>query len=81
MTPATCYEILNAFVGKSSTVGDSIKNQEANRMKVRKLINEITGANTKPLLASCGLSTQYAIMMGLVDDAHQNHPDTVANFS
>jgi len=80
MTPATCYEILNTFVGKSSTVGDSIKNQEANRMKVRKLINEITGANTKPLLASCGLSTQYAIMMGLVDDAHQNHPGKSVRF-
>ena len=48
-------------------------NVEANKTAVLKLINEITGANTKAILGSSGLSTQYAIMMGLIHDAHEKH--------
>ena len=36
-------------------------------------ITSITGADTKPLVGSSGLSIQYAIMMGLIDYAQENH--------
>src|SRR5690606_2660971 len=36
-------------------------------------INKITNTTTKPLVASSGLSIQYAILMGLVHDALDNH--------
>jgi hypothetical protein len=32
----------------------------------------ITNTTTKPLVASSGLSIQYAIMMGLIHDAVEN---------
>jgi cystathionine beta-lyase/cystathionine gamma-synthase len=34
----------------------------------------------KPLVGSCGLSVQYAIMMGLIDDAIENHPGKAIKF-
>jgi hypothetical protein len=34
----------------------------------------ITGTSLNPLVASSGLSIQYAIMMGLIDNAQENHP-------
>ena len=37
-------------------------------------ISTITQAATKPLVASSGLSIQYAILMGLIHDAVVNHP-------
>ena len=48
-------------------------NVEANKTSVLDSIKEITGTNTKPLVASSGLSIQYAIMMGLIHDAQENH--------
>jgi hypothetical protein len=35
-------------------------------------IRTITNTTTKPLVASSGLSIQYAIMMGLIHDAVEN---------
>ena len=46
---------------------------EANKTSVKGSINSITGTTTKALVASSGLSMQYAIMMGLVHDALENH--------
>jgi hypothetical protein len=36
-------------------------------------IRTITNTSTKPLVASSGLSIQYAIMMGLIHDAVEKH--------
>jgi len=71
MTPANCLVALNKLVG-NSTEETQINTSEA-KSSVIKSIQEITGANTTPLVASSGLSIQYAILMGLVNDAIDNH--------
>lgn len=72
MTPANCYAVL-----KSLTEKTPLKADEANLKKNKKIvldaINKISGTVTKPLVASSGLSIQYAIMMGLVHHALENH--------
>ncbi len=72
MTPINCLAVLNALVNNSSF---SIKkeNTEANKASVLKSISSVTVAATKPLVGSSGLSVQYAIMMGLIHDALENH--------
>ncbi|MGM0479303.1 MAG: cystathionine beta-synthase [Bacteroidota bacterium] len=73
MTPADAFNALQQLVGKSSS--DQEKSAvETNRASVTDSIQTITGTTTKPLLGSCGLSVQYAIMMGLIDDAQEKHP-------
>jgi cystathionine beta-lyase/cystathionine gamma-synthase len=72
MTPENCYIALKSLVAHSSV--ETKKNiAEANKTSVKGSINSITGTTTKALVASSGLSMQYAIMMGLVDDALENH--------
>ena len=44
-----------------------------NSASVTESIKDITGTTTKPLVGSSGLSIQYAILMGLVHDALENH--------
>ncbi len=71
-TPENCYTALKSLVAHSSV--ETKKNiAEANKTSVKGSINSITGTTTKALVASSGLSMQYAIMMGLVDDALENH--------
>ena len=72
MTPANCLVALNALIEKSSFKSKN-SNVETSKTLVFDSIKEITGSNTKPLVASSGLSIQYAIMMGLVNDALENH--------
>ncbi len=72
MTPANCLIALNRIVGNSENQTSS--NAEINRKKVVDAINEICGTHSKALVASSGLSIQYAILMGLVEHAVHNHP-------
>lgn len=72
MTPANCIIALQDMLGIDSNTSDS--NLDANKAKVVKNIKEITGANSKAVVASSGLSMQYAIVMGLIDHALENHP-------
>ncbi len=72
MTPANCLAALNGLIGKSSFDGKQ-RDVEIDKALVLKSIKDITGVNTKPLLGSSGLSIQYAIMMGLIHDALDNH--------
>lgn len=72
MTPANCFAALQTLVGQSSD--NQVENTTANKESVLQSIKEITATNTKALLGSCGLSVQYAIMMGLIDDALEKHP-------
>ena len=79
MTPANCFILLNRLAGvemkdETSTDVASIKS------KVLSSIKQITQAPTKALLGSSGLSIQYAIMMGCVDDAVKNHPGRTISF-
>src|SRR5690606_24076255 len=79
MTPHNCLRALNRLVDPSS-LEKQHNNVDANKNLVVNSINEITGITTKPLLASSGLSMQYAIMMGLVHDAHENHKGKAIKF-
>lgn len=72
MTPADCYTALKMLT-KQSVSEFQKNNSETDKANVFNLINEITGTTTKSLVASCGLSMQYAVMMGLVHDALENH--------
>jgi len=78
MTPLNSLKALNLFLGRSSTENDTSANES--KKLVQSLIKDITGTKTTPLLGSSGLSIQYAIMMGLVDDAQQNHKNKAIKF-
>ncbi|WP_340152856.1 cystathionine beta-synthase [uncultured Marivirga sp.] len=72
MTPPDCYTLLQKLTGISAT-GDPNSKFDADKAKVLKTIKEITATDTTALLGSCGLSVQYAIMMGLIEDAMEKH--------
>ena len=72
MTPADCLSALQQLIGKS-TSGYEKSNADTNKARVLDSLKAITGANTRALVGSSGLSVQYAIMMGLVHDALDKH--------
>lgn len=72
MTPANCLIALKQLVGLQ--VENKVDNLASDKAAVVESIHAITGSNTKALVASSGLSIQYAILMGLVDNAVENHP-------
>lgn len=79
MTPANSLDALKLLVDTSLV--HSIKSDvEGNKTSVINSLKKITGTETKPLVASSGLSMQYAIMMGLIDEAQQNHPNKPIRF-
>ncbi len=79
MTPDNCLRALRSLSTQSSM--DSFQGHiEANKTSVSDSIVSVTGSHTKPLLASCGLSIQYAIMMGLIHDALENHKGKAIKF-
>jgi cystathionine beta-lyase/cystathionine gamma-synthase len=72
MTPANSLTAIKTLLGTSSL--DSQKNTiETDKASVLNSVKEITGTTIKPLVGSCGLSVQYAIMMGLIHDALEEH--------
>ena len=73
MTPADSFAALKQLVGKPSSSSEE-NNIETSKASVIESIKKITGTSTKALLGSCGLSIQYAIMMGLIDYALEKHP-------
>jgi cystathionine beta-lyase/cystathionine gamma-synthase len=72
MTPADCLSLLNKYAGLSSSA--SKDNSRADKASVLASIKEITSANTPAVVASSGLSMQYAITMGLIHEAKIHHP-------
>jgi cystathionine beta-lyase/cystathionine gamma-synthase len=72
MTPANCLVALKNLI-EQSTLDTKKSNAETNKALVVASIAAITGTNTKPLVGSSGLSIQYAIVMGLIHDALENH--------
>lgn len=74
MTPSDTVIALNRLLGQESN-GNTQTNVEKNKSIVSTAIKEITGTTGEPLLGSSGLSVQYAIMMGLVQDAIEKHPN------
>ena len=72
MTPASAMEVLKSFV-QNSKIEISNSDAESHTQSTLNSIKNITGISTKPLVGSSGLSIQYAILMGLVHDALENH--------
>ena len=74
MTPANCFSILQKLTGISlQTDSENPRNATLNKETVTKTIQRITGTETPVLIASSGLSIQYAIVMGLIDHALEAH--------
>ncbi|MBD3635992.1 MAG: PLP-dependent transferase [Crocinitomicaceae bacterium] len=72
MTPANCFSALKLLVGEEP-LDNKVSELDKNRADVVNSIQKITATNSKALLGSSGLSVQYAIMIGLVDHALENH--------
>jgi cystathionine beta-lyase/cystathionine gamma-synthase len=72
MTPANSFAALQQLTGKFS-FENRRSDDSSNKASVINSVKEITGTNTEALLGSSGLSIQYAIMMGLIDDALEKH--------
>ena len=79
MTPENALTALKALT-EQSTIVTINSSKETNKPLVLNSIKDITGSTTKPLVASSGLSIQYAIMMGLVHDALVNHKGKAIKF-
>ena len=71
MTPANCLVALKSLVQPLSV--ESNTNPEVNKKTVLDAVAQVTDSSTKAVVGSSGLSIQYAIMMGLIHDAQENH--------
>ena len=72
MTPANTRSALKMLVDQSSFDATN-KDTQTDKAVVLNSIKNITGTNIKAVVASSGLSMQYAIVMGLINDALENH--------
>ncbi|WP_431166773.1 PLP-dependent transferase [Tenacibaculum halocynthiae] len=72
MTPANTLHALKSLLNLK-VPSNNTNNIDLTKSNVLSSIKEITGANTKAVVASSGLSMQYAIVMGLIHDAVENH--------
>ena len=79
MTPADCLIALELITGKSKIFLHGSQ-PDSNKSAVLKSIKDITGAKSNPAVGSSGLSIQYAIMMGLIDDTQENHKGKAIKF-
>ena len=78
MTPADCYTALKDLIGRSTSAPKK-SNYEVNNTSLVKSVHEITATTSKVLVGSCGLSVQYGIMMGLIDEALEKHKGKTIN--
>lgn len=79
MTPSDSLTALENLVKRSSFHSEQ-DNLEAHKTTVLDAIKGITGTTLQPLVGSSGLSVQYAIMMGLIHDALENHKGKAIKF-
>jgi hypothetical protein len=66
MTPPNCLYCFKYSTRALCTKEDTLEAEQNNGLRFNSVF---TGTAIKPLVASSGLSIQYAIMMGLVHDA------------
>ncbi len=71
MTPANTLIALNSILGRPTATQTS----DSNKISVLRSVKEITGTNVEALIGSSGLSIQYAIVMGLIHEAIENHKE------
>jgi len=72
MTPINAFHLLQSMIGEKTKPVDSVQ-KEMNKKRVLTSIRDITETRIKPIVASSGLSIQYAILMGLIDEAFEKH--------
>ncbi len=72
MTPANTLVALQQLTQMPVTTSEPI-DAAVTKAKVLHTIRDITGSNVEALIASSGLSMQYAIVMGLIHEAKLNH--------
>lgn len=72
MTPANCLVALKMLLDDSLPENNQEKRAQ-DKASVLQSIEQITGAHTQAVVGSSGLSIQYAIVMGLIHDALENH--------
>jgi len=72
MTPVNCHAVLKALT-EQSEIKVAASTRESDKAKTLASIKQITNAHSKALVASSGLSMQYAIMMGLIDYSNTHH--------
>ncbi len=71
MTPADSLIALKILLNRSFT--NNSGDFETNKTIVLDTVRKVTNTNVNALVGSSGLSVQYAIMMGLIHDAIENH--------
>ncbi len=79
MTPANCLVALKAYTNETSFSPQQL-DTATHKAKVKSIINEINATSGQVLVASSGLSMQYAIIMGLIDNAQKEHPGKAIKF-
>lgn len=72
MTPINSLAALKSFIGRDYQVSDPELTKKY-KFEVLESLKEITETEATPRVGSSGLSIQYAIMMGLIHDAQENH--------
>jgi len=72
MTPVNCLAALRRIVGAAPSGSDY--DTPANTASVLASVHQVTGTNGLALVGSSGLSVQYAIVMGVVHHALEQHP-------
>lgn len=71
MSPLNCFKALQQLCGESVVPEELVPHAPST---VKQCIQDNTGSTSEPLVASSGLSIQYAILMGLVEAAKAEHP-------
>lgn len=79
MTPANCLTALHILTENNSFEPKKFDTQK-NKNSVLDSIKKITYSDSKAVVGSSGLSVQYAIMMGLIQDALENHKGKAIKF-
>jgi len=83
MTPINSLQLLNEIINDTHALSNEESPEDVdltktinniNKQVVIDCIKENTGSDVSPLIASSGLSIQYAMMMGLVENAIINYP-------
>jgi cystathionine beta-lyase/cystathionine gamma-synthase len=74
MTPNNTYTALRSLLGKPTT-STNINLYHEHKAAVLSAIASITNTDVKGFVGSSGLSIQYAIVMGLIHDAIEKHPE------
>lgn len=71
VTPSNSLRMIQELIGGPSENVDVITDVDWNAIQTAVFVN--TGSIQRPLLATSGLSIQYAIIMGLIDHARVHH--------